>query len=395
MGFSNNKMVDDYSIYYTEEHILLRKMVREFAQNELLPLSIEVDTKGIFPLESIKKLSDLGLMGIPWDPKYGGGGMDTLSLVITIEELAKVCVSTAATLMAHTSLGTGPFHYFGTEEQKQKYLSKLSTGDMIGSFALTEPNAGSDAGNTQTEAILDGNEYIVNGQKVFCTNAGYAGSIIFTSNIIEEGENKGIGALYVDADTKGMTMSEPEKKMGWRGSDTRSIYFDKMRIPKTNILGEPGSGFKNFLKTLTIGRISISALALGTAVGAYELALKYSNEREAFGKKINSFQAIEFKLADMITQISAARQLIYHAAWLKDQGKDVVKDAAIAKLFSSEVAMKITTDAIQIHGGYGYIEDYHVERFFRDAKILEIGEGTSEVQRMVIAKEILKNYSST
>ena len=395
MGISDYKMVNDFSIYYTEEHILLRKMVREFAQNELLPLSIEVDTKGKFPVESIKKLSELGLMGIPWDPKYGGGGMDTLSLVITIEELAKVCVSTAATLMAHTSLGTGPFHYFGTDEQKQKYLTKLAKGEMIGSFALTEPGAGSDAGNTQTEAILNGDEYIVTGQKVFCTNAGYAGSIIFTSKIVERGKDLGIGALYVDAGTKGMTISEPEKKMGWRGSDTRSIYFDKMRIPKSNILGEPGTGFKHFLKTLTIGRISISALALGTAVGAYELALNYSNEREAFGKKINSFQAIGFKLADMVTQISAARQLIYHAAWLKDQGKNVIKDAAIAKLFSSEAAMKITTDAIQIHGGYGYIEDYHVERFFRDAKILEIGEGTSEVQRMVISREILKNFSTT
>ena len=393
MGICDNKMVNDFSIYYTEEHVVLRKMVREFAQNELLPLSIEVDTKGKFPIESIKKLSKLGLMGIPWDPKYGGGGMDTLSLVIAIEELAKVCVSTAATLMAHTSLGTGPFHYFGTDEQKEKYLTKLSSGEMIGSFALTEPNAGSDAGNTQTEAILENEEYIVDGQKVFCTNAGYAGSIIFTSKIIENGKDLGIGALYVDAGTKGMTMSEPEKKMGWRGSDTRSIYFDKMKIPKSNILGAPGKGFKHFLKTLTIGRISISALALGTAVGAYELALKYSNEREAFGKRINSFQAIGFKLADMDTQISAARQLIYHAAWLKDQGKNVIKDAAVAKLFSSEAAMKITTDAIQIHGGYGYIEDYHVERFFRDAKILEIGEGTSEVQRMVIAREILKNFS--
>ena len=387
-------MVNDTSIYYKEEHILLRKMVREFAQNELAPLALEIDSESKFPSESIKKLSELGLMGIPWDPKYGGGGMDTLSLVITIEELAKVCVSTAATLMAHTSLGTGPFDYFGTEEQKQKYLTKLSSGEMIGSFALTEPGAGSDAGNTQTVATLDNDEYVVDGQKVFCTNVGYAGCLIFTSRIIENGEDKGIGALYVDTNTKGMTLSEPEKKMGWKGSDTRAIYFDKMRIPKTNILGTPGQGFKQFLKTLTIGRISISGLALGNAVGAYELALKYSNERSAFGKKINNFQAISFKLADMATQISAARQLIYHAAWLKDQGKDVVKDAAIAKLFSSEVAMKITTDAIQIHGGYGYIEDYHVERFFRDAKILEIGEGTSEVQRMVIAREILKSYSS-
>ena len=388
-------MVNDNSIYYNDEHILLRKTVREFAQNELAPLAIDIDTKGIFPSESIKKLSELGLMGIPWDPKYGGGGMDMLSLVITIEELAKVCVSTAATLMAHTSLGTGPFSYFGTDEQKNKYLTKLSTGQMIGSFGLTEPNAGSDAGNTQTTAKLEGDEFIVNGQKIFCTNAGYAGCIIFTSRIIEDGEDKGIGALFVDSGTKGLSLSEPEKKMGWKGSDTRSVYFDQMRIPKENILGSAGKGFKQFLKTLTIGRISISSLALGTATGAYDLALKYSQERTAFGKKISSFQGISFKLADMATQISASRQLIYHAAWLHDNNKDVIKDAAIAKLFSSEAAMKITTEAIQIHGGYGYIEDYHVERFFRDAKILEIGEGTSEVQRIVIAREILKNFSST
>ena len=395
MGISGNKMVDNNSIYYNDEHILLRKTVREFAQNELAPLAIDIDTNGTFPSESIKKLSELGLMGIPWDPEYGGGGMDLLSLIITIEELAKVCVSTAATLMAHTSLGTGPFSYFGTDEQKKKYLSKLATGEIIGSFGLTEPNAGSDAGNTQTTATLDGDEFVVNGQKIFCTNAGYAGCIIFTSRIIENGEDKGIGALFVDAGTKGLTLSEPEKKMGWKASDTRSVYFDQMRIPKENILGNVGTGFKQFLKTLTIGRITISALALGTASGAYELALKYSQERTAFGKKISSFQGISFKLADMATQIAASRQLIYHAAWLYDNNKDVIKDAAIAKLFSSEAAMKITTEAIQVHGGYGYIEDYHVERFFRDAKILEIGEGTSEVQRMVIAREILKSFSNT
>ena len=380
------------SIYYKEEHVLLRKMVREFAQNELAPIAQEIDSKSKFPEESIKKLSELGLMGIPWDTKYGGGGMDTLSLVIVIEELAKVCVSTAATLMAHTSLGSGPFYYFGTEEQKNKYLTKLASGKMIGSFGLTEPNAGSDAGNTQTKAKLVGDYYIVNGQKVFCTNAGYAGTIIFTSQIIIDGESKGIGALYVDAGTKGLSISKPENKMGWKGSDTRTVYFENMSIPKSNILGKPDRGFKQFLATLTIGRISISALALGNSIGAYDIALKYSNEREAFGKKINQFQAVSFKLADMETQIQASRQLIYHAAWLKDNNKDVVKDAAIAKLFSSESAMKITTEAIQILGGYGYIKEYNVERFFRDAKILTIGEGTSEVQKIVIAREILKKY---
>jgi alkylation response protein AidB-like acyl-CoA dehydrogenase len=379
------------SIYFTEEHILLKKMVREFAQNELAPLAQEIDKEEKFPIESLKKIAELGLMGIPWDEKYGGGGMDTLSLVIVIQELAKACVSTAATVMAHTSLGTGPFQYFGTQLQKEKYLSRLASGEILGSFGLTEPNAGSDAGNTQTTAILEGENYIVNGQKVFCTNAGYAGCIIFTSKVVEDGVDKGIGALYVDAGTSGLRIGPPEHKMGWKGSDTRSIYFDNMKISKENILGTPGKGFKQFLQTLTGGRISISALAIGTAEGAYERSLKYAKERDAFGKKIHNFQAISFKLADMATQIEASKQLTYHAAWLKDQGKEVIKYAAMAKLFSSEAAMKITTEAIQIHGGYGYIKEYDVERFFRDAKILTIGEGTSEIQRIIIAREILNN----
>ncbi len=379
------------SIYFTEEHILLKKMVREFAQNELAPLAQEIDKEEKFPKESIKKIAELGLMGIPWDEKYGGGGMDTLSLVIVIQELAKACVSTAATVMAHTSLGTGPFQYFGTKLQKEKYLSKLASGEILGSFGLTEPNAGSDAGNTQTTAVLEGENYIVNGQKIFCTNAGYAGCIIFTSKVVENGKDKGIGALFVEAGTNGLRIGPPEHKMGWKGSDTRAVYFDDMKIPKENILGTPGKGFKQFLQTLTGGRISISALAIGTAQGAYERALKYAKERDAFGKKIHKFQAVSFKLADMATQIEASKQLTYHAAWLKDQGKDVIKSAAMAKLFSSEAAMKITNEAIQIHGGYGYIKEYDVERFFRDAKILTIGEGTSEIQRIIIAREILNN----
>ena len=379
------------NIYLQEEHLLLQKMVRDFFNQELKPIAQDIDKYSQFPKESIKKISELGLMGIPWSPKYGGGGMDTLSLVIVIQELAKACVSTAATVMAHTSLGTGPFQYFGTQLQKEKYLSRLASGEILGSFGLTAPNAGSDAGNTQTTAILEGENYIVNGQKVFCTNAGYAGCIIFTSKVVEDGVDKGIGALYVDAGTSGLRIGPPEHKMGWKGSDTRSIYFDSMKISKENILGTPGKGFKQFLQTLTGGRISISALAIGTAEGAYERALKYAKERDAFGKKIHNFQAISFKLADMATHIEASKQLTYHAAWLKDQGKDVIKSAAMAKLFSSEAAMKITTEAIQIHGGYGYIKEYDVERFFRDAKILTIGEGTSEIQRIIIAREILNN----
>ncbi len=388
-------MVKDLdSIYFNEEHVLLQKMVREFAKNELEPIAQEIDKQSKFPSDSIKKISELGLMGIPWERKYGGGGMDTLSLVIVINELAKHCVSTAATVMAHTSLGTGPFQYFGTEDQKEKYLSKLSSGEFLGSFGLTEPDAGSDAGNTQTKAILDGEYYIVNGQKAFCTNAGYASTIIFTSKIIDNGEDMGIGALFVEAGNEGLKIGNPEHKMGWRGSDTRTVYFDNMKIPKANILGSPGRGFKQFLQTLTGGRISISALALGTAEGAYERALRYADEREAFGKKIHKFQGVSFKLAEMATNIEAAKQLTYHAAWLKDNGKNVIKSAAMAKLFSSEVAMNVTTEAIQIHGGYGYIREYDVERFFRDAKILTLGEGTSEIQKIIISREILNNISN-
>ena len=377
-------------IYFSEEHKMLRDMVREFAQNEVKPLAHELDESGGFPHETVKKLSELGLMGIPWEEKYGGTGMDTLALVIAIEELGKVCPSTGATMMAHTSLGTAPIVMFGTEEQKERYLPGLATGKKIGAFGLTEPNAGSDAGNTQTRAVLKGKEYVVNGEKAFCTNAGEASVIIFTAIIEEDGEEKGISAFVINADTEGMSMSLPEKKMGWRGSDTRSVFFKDMHIPKSAVLGNPSKGFKQFLKTLTAGRITIGALGLGTAQGAFTCALSYSQEREAFGKPINQFQGISFKLSDMATQIEAARHLVYHAAWRKDRGFPVIREAAMAKLFSSETAMQVTTEAIQVLGGYGYIKEYDVERFFRDAKILEIGEGTSEVQRMIIARELIK-----
>ena len=386
-------MVDSHNIYFNEEHLLLRKMVRDFSNEELKPLAQDIDKNSTFPENSIKKIADLGLMGIPWSEEYGGAGMDNLSLVIAIEEMAKVCVSTAVTVMAHTSLGSGPFALFGSKSQKEKYLPKLSSGKIIGAFGLTEPNAGSDAGNTQTTATLKGEKFIVNGQKVFCTNAGVAGVIIFTARIIENGEDRGIGALYVDANTKGLRLGEPEKKMGWKGSDTRSVYFDEMEIPSNHILGQPDKGFKQFLKTLTGGRISIAALGLGICEAGYQAALKYATERDAFGRKISDFQSIGFKLSDMAMQIEAAKHLVYNAAYLKDQGKSIIKEAAMAKLFTSELAMNITTEAIQIHGGYGYIREYNVERFFRDAKILEIGEGTSEVQRIIISREILKSLS--
>ncbi len=378
-------------LYFTEEHKMLRDMVRDFARNEVKPLAQELDEKGGFPHESVKKMAELGLMGIPWDEKYGGTGMDTMALVIAIEEIGKVCPSTSATMMAHTSLGTAPIAVFGTEEQKERYLPGLASGKQIGAFGLTEPNAGSDAGNTQTRAILNGNEFIVNGEKAFCTNAGEASIIIFTAVMVENGEEKGISAFVIDADTEGLSLNPPEKKMGWCGSDTRSVFFRDMRIPKSSVLGKPSKGFKQFLKTLTGGRITIGALGIGTAQGAFARALAYSQEREAFGKPIHKFQGVSFKLSDMATQIEAARHLVYHAAWKKDQGLSVIREAAMAKLFSSETAMMVTTEAIQVLGGYGYIKEYDVERFFRDAKILEIGEGTSEVQRMIIARELINS----
>lgn len=370
-------------------------MVREFAQNELAPIAKEIDQEARFPHESVEKMAELGLMGIPWPEEYGGTGMDTMALVIAIEELAKVCPSTGATMMAHTSLGSAPIFLFGTEDQKKKYLPRLASAEILGAFGLTEPNAGSDAGNTQTKAELVGDEFVVNGQKVFCTNAGKAGVIVFTARRIVDGEDTGISAFLADAGTEGMSISPPEHKMGWKGSDTRTVYFENMRIPAENILGSPKGGFRQFLQTLTGGRITIGALSLGTAQGAYQSALEYSQEREAFGKPINRFQGIGFKLADMATRIEAARHLVYHAAWRKDQNQPVIKQASMAKLFASETAMWVTTESIQVLGGYGYIKDYDVERFFRDAKILEIGEGSSEVQRIVITREILKSVVKT
>ena len=379
--------------YFSEEHVMLQQMVKEFADKEIKPAAQDIDSQSKFPKDIINKMSDLGLLGIPWDEKYGGNGMDTLSLVIAIEEIGKICTSTAVTMMAHTSLGTGPIAYFGTENQKEKYLSKLAKGKILGAFGLTEPGAGSDAGNTQTTAELDGDYYIINGQKAFCTNAGESGVITITAKIMSKDSSKQkIGAFIVESDSEGVTFGVPEKKMGWKGSDTRSVFFENVKIPKENILGDPNKGFSQFLETLSGGRITIGGLALGIAQGAFNAAVKYSKERTAFGKEINSFQGVSFKISDMATKIEAAKHLVYHAAWLKDNNLPFMKEAAMAKLFSSETAMYVTTEAIQIHGGYGYIKEYNVERHFRDAKLLEIGEGTSEIQRIVISREILNNF---
>ncbi|MCK4903282.1 MAG: acyl-CoA dehydrogenase family protein [Candidatus Marinimicrobia bacterium] len=378
-------------LFFTDEHEMLRSMVQDFAKNEVEPIAQELDEKGEFPRDLVKQMGELGLLGIPVPEKYGGVGMDTIAYTAAVIELAKVDASLAITMAAHTSLGTMPIVLSGSEEQKLKYVPDLASGKILGSFGLTEPGAGSDAGATQTTAELKGSDYIINGSKIFITNAGEAGLLNLTAQVIQNGEKLGIGAFTVLMDTEGLEIMPKEKKMGWRASDTRQLFFTNMRVPAENMIGDPSGGFRTFLKTLVGGRISVAALAVGTAEGAYERALKYSTEREAFGKPIYKFQPISFKLADMATQIEAAKLLVYHAAWLKDQGVEMLKEAAMAKLFASEVAMDVTTEAIQVFGGYGYVKEYDVERYFRDAKVLEIGEGTSEIQRMVISREIIKN----
>jgi len=377
-------------LFFTEEHEMLRSMVQEFAKNEIEPIAQELDEKGDFPRDLIDKMAELGILGIPVPEKYGGAGMDTIAYAAAVIELAKADASIAITMAAHTSLGTMPIVLSGSEEQKMKYVPYLASGKMLGAFGLTEPGAGSDAGATQTTAELNGNEYVINGSKIFITNAGVAGLLSLTAQVIENGRKRGIGAFLVPMGTKGLEISPKEKKMGWRASDTRQLFFNNMCVPAENMIGDPFDGFRTFLKTLVGGRISVAALAVGTAEGAYERALKYSTEREAFGKPIYKFQPISFKLANMATQIEAAKLLVYHAAWLKDQGAELLKEAAMAKLFASEVAMEVTTDAIQVLGGYGYVKEYDVERYFRDAKVLEIGEGTSEIQRIVISRAIIK-----
>lgn len=378
-------------LFFTDEHVMLQDMVRDFAKNEVEPLAREMDATGEFPHDLVRQMGDLGLMGIPVSEKYGGAGMDTVAYASAVMELAKVDASLAITMAAHTSLGTVPIVLTGTEEQKQKWVPLLASGKTLGAFGLTEPEAGSDAGSTRTAAVKDGDHYVVNGSKIFITNAGEAGVLSFTAQIMEEGIKKGIGAFTIPTDITGLKIGPKEKKMGWRASDTRQLFFEDMKVPVENMLGNPKEGFKTFLKTLIGGRISVGALAVGTAEGAYKKALKYSTERKAFGREIYKFQPIGFKLADMATRIEAAKLLVFNSAWMKDQGKDVIKEAAMAKLFASEVAMDVTTEAIQIYGGYGYVAEYDVERFFRDAKVLEIGEGTSEVQRLVISREIIKD----
>jgi alkylation response protein AidB-like acyl-CoA dehydrogenase len=378
-------------LFLREEHLQVRDMARRFADEVVAPRARELDEKEEFPHDIVKQMGELGFMGLPFDEQYGGAGLDTLAYVIAVEEIARACGSTAITLAAHVSLGCGPVAAVGTEDQKQKFLVPMAKGEAIGAFGLTEPNAGSDAAGTETRAEKADGGLRVNGSKIYITNGSVASYVTFTARTDASRGTKGITAFIMPTNTPGFRVGKREKKMGLHASDTVEIVFEDCLVPAENVLGELTGGFSSFMKTLTGGRISIGALALGLAQGAYEHSLKFSKMRKQFGQPIASFQAIQFMLADMATRIEASRLLVYHAAVLKDAGKPYAKEASIAKLFASEMANWVTDHAIQVHGGIGYCRDIPVERMHRDAKLMEIGEGTSEIQRLVIAREILKS----
>jgi short-chain 2-methylacyl-CoA dehydrogenase len=368
----------------SDEHRLFRDTVREFAEGEIGPVAERLDREGRFPLELVAAAADLGLLGIPIPAEWEGAGADTLAYAIAIEELARVDQSFAITVAAHTSLGTQPINLFGTPEQKRRWLPQLASGRRLAAFGLTEAGAGSDAGATRTTARLEDGEWVIDGSKMFITNAGTDISALVTITA-RTGEDE-ISNIVVENGTPGYTQSEPLKKMGWRSSDTRELHFAGCRVPESHLLGPRGTGFRQFLEILDGGRISVAALGLGAAQGAYEMSLAYAREREQFGRPIGRFQAIAFKLADMATEIEAARNLVYKAAWLKDAGRDFAQVAAMAKLYTGELSRRVCNEAVQIHGGYGFMDEYAISRFYRDQKVLEIGEGTNEVQRMVIAR---------
>lgn len=372
----------------TDEQKMIRKMVRDFAEEEVAPGADERDRKKEFPLEIIKKMAKLKLMGLPFPEEYGGAGADTISFAIAVEELSRVDASVGITYSAHISLGCAPIYLFGTEEQKRKYLVPLCRGEALGAFGLTEPNAGSDAGGTRTKAEKDGNEWVINGTKCFITNASYADFVSLTAVTGRQGDRREITAFIVPTDAEGFTINDNYVKMGLHSSNTTELVLENVRVPRENVLGKIGEGFKQFLVTLDGGRIGIGAMAVGIAQGAYEAALRYAKERMQFGRSLSKFQAIQHKLADMAMYIEVARNMVYKAAWLKDQGRRFTKEASMCKLFASEMAMRVCDQAVQIHGGWGYMHDFKVERFFRDAKLTEIGEGTSEIQRNIIAREI-------
>ena len=368
----------------SDQHAQLRETVRAFAEGRLAPVAEQLDREGRFPAELVQAAAELGLLGIPLPESAGGSGFDTVAYAIAIEELARVDSSFAITVAAHTSLGTMPIHLFGNEQQKARWLDDLASGRGLGAFGLTEAGAGSDAGATRTTARLDGGEWVIDGSKMFITNAGTPLSKLVTITA-RTGPDE-VSNIVVENGTAGYDQSQPLKKMGWRSSDTRELTFTGCRVPEQNLLGPRGEGFRQFLEILDGGRISVAALGLGMAQGAFEMGLSYARQREQFGRPIGSFQAIQFKLADMATEVEAARNLVYKAAWLKDQGRPFAQQAAIAKLYTGELARRACNESLQIHGGYGFMDEYPISRFYRDAKVLEIGEGTNEVQRLVIAR---------
>ncbi|MFL5508097.1 MAG: acyl-CoA dehydrogenase [Gemmatimonadaceae bacterium] len=401
----------DDSLYFTEQHLAVRNMVREFARSEVAPVAAELDAKAEFPWENVRKMGELGLLGIPWPEELGGAGLDTLSYMIVINEMAKVDASHAITISAHTTLGTSPIVNFGTDAQKKRYVPLLASGKVLGGFGLTEPSAGSDAASTRTTAVRKGSHYVVNGSKIFITHGG-VGEIFVVTAVTTPGQGtKGISSFILTKEASdlekaggighddnlprltGFRAGKKEDKLGWRASDTRSLIFEDVEVPAENLLGDEGEGFNNFMRTLDSGRVGIAALSLGIAEGAFEHSLRYATLRKQFGQAIANFQGIQFQLADIATEIEAGKHLMFHAAWLAQNKQPFSKQAAIAKLYCSELAMRTTIKAIQIHGGYGYTKEYPVERMFRDAKICEIGEGTSEIQRMVIARNLLKELA--
>jgi butyryl-CoA dehydrogenase len=403
----------DDTLYFSEQHLAVRDMVRDFARSEVAPVARELDAKGKFPWENVKRMGELGLLGVPWPEELGGAGLDLMAYLLAIHEMAKVDASHAITISAHTTLGTSPIVNYGTNAQRERFVPILASGKVLGGFGLTEPSAGSDAGGTRTRAVRDGDVYVLNGSKIFITHGGVGEIFVVTAVTDPSQGTKGISSFILTKETcdiaiarelgighdpslvpmPGFRSGKKEDKLGWRASDTRELVFEDVEVPVENLLGEEGEGFVNFMRTLDSGRVGIAALSLGIAEGAYEEAVKYASVRRQFGRAISEFQGISFQLADMAMEIEAGKHLTYHAAWLAMQGKPFGKQAAMAKLYCSELAMRATIKAIQVHGGYGYTKDYPVERMMRDAKICEIGEGTSEIQRMVIARHILKELA--
>src|SRR5688572_13190093 len=403
----------DDGLYFSEQHLQVREMVRQFARDEVAPVAAKHDADATFPWDNIRKMGDLGLLGIPWPEELGGAGLDLLSYMIVIEELAKVDASHGLTVSAHTTLGTSPIVRFGTEEQKRRFVPLLASGKVMGGFGLTEPEAGSDAAGTKSTAVRKGDRYVLNGTKRFITH-GSVGEIFVVTAVTTPGKGTdGISAFILTKPTSDMAATKEmgighdpslpampgfragkkEDKLGWRASDTAELILEDVEVPAENLLGREGEGFKNFMRTLDNGRIGIAALSLGIADGAFEEALKYANTRKQFGQTMGSFQGSQFRLSDSATEIEAGKHLMFHAAWLAQNGRPFSKEAAMAKLFCSELAMRATIKAVQIHGGYGYTKDYPVERMMRDAKVCEIGEGTSEIQRIVIARHLLKELT--